>query len=238
MSHQEQSVELKVADGTTMRAYAVIPEGPGPFPGLIVFQEAFGVNHHIRDVADRFAREGYAVIAPELFHRTAPPGFEGSYADFPGIAPHLQAVTPPGLEADTRAAWDWLQRQPAVKAGVMACIGYCLGGRAAFVANSVLPFRAAISYYGGRIAPDLLGRAPDLRAPMLFFWGGLDKHILPDQVAAVAESLVKAGKPFTNVVVADADHAFFCDERGNYNAQAARESWALTLAFLREKVED
>jgi carboxymethylenebutenolidase len=236
MSHLAQSVELKVADGTTMRAYTARPEGPGPFPGLIVFQEAFGVNRHIRDVADRFAREGYAVIAPELFHRTAPAGFEGSYADFPGVMPHLQAITPAGLEADTRASWDWLQSQPAVKKGVMACIGYCLGGRAAFVANSVLPFRAAVSYYGGRIAPDLLGRAPDLHAPMLFFWGGLDKHILPDQVAAVMASLTQAGKPYTNVVVADADHAFFCDDRGNYNEQAARESWALTLAFLREKV--
>jgi len=219
-----------------MQAYAVLPDGGGPFPGLIVFQEAFGVNRHIRDVADRFAREGYAVIAPELFHRTAPPGFEGSYTNFETVKPHFQGITPAGLEADARAAWDWLQGRAEVRRGAMACIGYCLGGRVSFVANTVLPFQAAISYYGGGIAPDLIKRAPDLHGPMLFFWGGLDKHILPEQVEAVVDGLKKAGKPYTNVVVSYADHAFFCDDRPNYHESAAREAWALTLAFLREKV--
>jgi carboxymethylenebutenolidase len=236
MSTPSRTVELKVADGTTMPAHVVLPPGPGPFPGLILFQEAFGVNGHIRDVAGRFAREGYAVIAPELFHRTAPPGFEGDYANFAGVMPHMRAITPAGLEADSRAAWDWLRARPEVRPDAIACLGYCLGGRVAFVANTVLPFKAAVSYYGGGIAPDLVRRAPDLHGPMLFFWGGLDKHIPPDQVAAVTAALGQAGKPYTNVVISDADHAFFCDDRGNYQEQAARESWALTLAFLRDKV--
>jgi carboxymethylenebutenolidase len=236
MPNRAKQVELKVVDGTAMQAYTVLPSGPGPFPGLIVFQEAFGVNRHIRDVADRFAREGYAVIAPELFHRTAPPGFEGDYGDFASVKPHMAGITPAGLEADARAAWDWLRGQAEVRRDAMACIGYCLGGRVSFVANSVLPFQAAISYYGGGIAPDLIERAPDLHAPMLFFWGGLDKHIRPEQVAAVVDGVGKAGKPYASVVISYADHAFFCDDRPNYHAQAARESWALTLAFLREKL--
>ena len=73
----KDKVELSVADGTRMAAYVARPKDGGPHPGLLVFQEAFGVNHHIRNVAERFAAEGYVAIAPELFHRTAPPGFEG-----------------------------------------------------------------------------------------------------------------------------------------------------------------
>jgi carboxymethylenebutenolidase len=236
MAKQTQQIELQVADGTTMRAYVSLPSGPGPFPGLIVFQEAFGVNRHIRDVADRFAREGYAAIAPELFHRTAAPGQELSYGNFDAVRPHFQAVTEAGLEADTRAAWDWLRQQPQVRPDATACIGYCLGGRVSFLANSVLPFQAAVSYYGGGIAPNLIGRAPRLHGPMLFFWGGLDQHIPAEQVQAVVDSLKQAGKPYTNVVISYADHAFFCDDRPNYNEQAAHEAWALTLAFLREKL--
>jgi carboxymethylenebutenolidase len=236
MPNRNNQVELNVADGTTLRAYTAMPSGKGPFPGLIVFQEAFGVNRHIRDVADRFAAEGYAAIAPELFHRSAPPGFEFPYTDFESVKPHFMAITEAGLEADTRAAWDWLHGQAEVRGDATACIGYCLGGRVAFLANAILPFKAAVSYYGGRIAPDLIVRAPNLHGHHLFFWGGLDKHIPPESVEAVIDSLRKAGKPYTNVVISDADHAFFCDDRPNYNEQAARESWAHTLAFLREKL--
>jgi carboxymethylenebutenolidase len=236
MPIESRNIELKVADGTLMRAYASLPSGAGPFPGLIVFQEAFGVNRHIRDVADRFAGEGYAVIAPELFHRTAAPGAELPYGNFDAVRPHFQAVTEAGLEADTRAAWDWLRQQPHVRPDATACIGYCLGGRVSFLANSILPFQAAVSYYGGGIAPHLIGRAPRLHGPMLLFWGGLDQHIPAEQVQAVVDSLRQAGKPHTNVVISYADHAFFCDDRPNYNEQAAHEAWALTLAFLREKL--
>src|SRR5580658_7897429 len=101
-----KDISLTVSDRSLMQANVALPAGDGPFPGLVVFQEAFGVNRHIRDLTERFAREGYVAIAPELFHRTAPPGFEASYTDYPAIAPHMQAVTPAGLEADTQACWD------------------------------------------------------------------------------------------------------------------------------------
>src|SRR5580658_1850182 len=109
-------VSLKVSDGTTMQAYTSIPAGKGPFPGIILFQEAFGVNAHIRDVADRFAKEGCTVIAPELFHHTAPAGFEAPYGgDFSLIMPHFQALTTEGLAADAKACYDWLQQQSTVQ---------------------------------------------------------------------------------------------------------------------------
>src|SRR5580700_856967 len=107
MSTKNEYVTLSVADGTSMRAYISRPAST-PVGGLIVFQEAFGVNAHIRDVADRFAREGYLCISPELFHRTAP-GLETGYTDFSLVAPHMQALTDPGLEADIRATHGWLR---------------------------------------------------------------------------------------------------------------------------------
>src|SRR4030095_6614619 len=133
MSVQSEWVDLTVDDGTEMRAWVSRPKEQSPTRGLLVFQEAFGVNPHIRDVAARFAEAGFLAISPELFHRTAP-GFDGSYTDFPGVTPHLQAISEKGLDADVRAAFGWLER--AGLAGNVAAVGYCLGGRGALVANS------------------------------------------------------------------------------------------------------
>ena len=153
LSIVKERVELAVADGTRMAAYVARPGQGGPHPGLLVFQEAFGVNHHIRGVCDRFAAEGYVAIAPELFHRTAPAGFEGSYTDFAAVAPHFQAVTTETVELDAGAAFDWLHSNAQVKPDEISSVGFCMGGRVSFIANSVLRLRAAVSFYGGGIAP-------------------------------------------------------------------------------------
>jgi carboxymethylenebutenolidase len=229
-------VTLQVEDGTTMSAYVAQPQDGRPRAGILVFQEAFGVNAHIRDIADRFAREGYHALAPELFHRTAP-GFEGAYNNFEAAMPHVRALKEQDLEADARCAYTWLRTDLATPETPIACIGFCMGGRVSFLTNSVLPVKAAISFYGGGIAPNpmssgLLSRAGDLHAPQLLLWGGLDKHIGPEQTLAVAESLHKAGKPFVNVEFSDAGHGFFCDARPSFNAAAAQQAWALTHAFL------
>src|SRR5579863_135901 len=100
-----QKINLQVSDGTTMQAYVSAPEGKGPFPAVIVLQEAFGVNSHIRNVADRVAKEGYVAIAPELFHRTAKPGEEFAYGDFGPIMPHFQGITVDGMTADVKAVY-------------------------------------------------------------------------------------------------------------------------------------
>ena len=227
MSNTEY-VTLSVSDGTSMRAYVARPAGT-PRAALLVFQEAFGVNPHIRDVTERFAREGYLAIAPELFHRTAP-GLEASYTDFPAVMPHLRALTDPGLAADIQAAHGWLQN--AGKNLPTGAVGYCMGGRTAFLAALSVPLACAISYYGGGIAPALVERVNDLRAPVLFFWGGQDHHIPQEQLQAVTGALRAAGKPFTNVEISEADHGFFCDARASYSAAAAAQAWPLTLAFL------
>jgi carboxymethylenebutenolidase len=206
-------VSLPVADGTTMRAYVAKPQEGRPRAGLLVFQEAFGVNAHIRDITERFAREGYHSLAPELFHRTGP-GFEGDYTNFEVAMPHVRALREQDLEADARAAYAWLDASLGTAGTPIACIGFCMGGRVSFLTNSLLPVKAAVSFYGGGIAPNpmiagLLSRAGDLHGPQLLFWGGLDRHIGPEQTQAVSEALRKAGKPFVNVEFADADHGFF-----------------------------
>ena len=220
-------VDLKADDGTSLRAFVARPEGRAT-RGLLLFQEAFGVNAHIRDLAGRFAAERFLVIAPELFHRTAP-GFECAYTDFPLATPHLQAITEKGLDADVRAAFGWLEREGV--GGNAAAVGYCLGGRVAFVANSAVPLKAAASYYGGRIPP-LLGRTPQLSGPMLFCWGGQDHHIPEADRQAVVSSLRDANKVFVNVLFSDADHGFFCDARASYHPAAAAQAWNVTTTFL------
>lgn len=228
-----EKVELAVEDGTRMAAYVARPREGGPHPGLLVFQEAFGVNHHIRDVSDRFAAEGYVAIAPELFHRTAPPGFEVSYTDFPSVMPHLKAVTPETAGADLRSAYGWLHSNSQTKPNEISSVGFCMGGKVSFLANSIVPLHAAVSFYGGGIATDLLDRAPKQHGPLLLIWGGLDKHIPPEQRRAVIEALSPPNKTYVNAEFSRADHGFFCNERAAYEPHSARQAWALTLEFLR-----
>jgi carboxymethylenebutenolidase len=227
-------VNLSVSDGTSMRAYVAHPDRE-PQATLLVFQEAFGVNTHIRDVTERFAREGYLSISPELFHRTAP-GLEAGYTNFPEVMPHLQALTDAGLAADIQAAYQWLKEGEARDLPVGAT-GYCMGGRTSILAALTVPLQGAISYYGGGIAPSgffpsLLDRLKDLNTPTLYFWGGLDAHIGPDAVQAVTTTLDAAKKDYVNVVFSTADHGFFCDARASYNAIAARQAWSLTHEFF------
>src|SRR5579863_8411556 len=141
---QSEYVTLSVSDGTSMKAYVSRPAST-PRAGLIVFQEAFGVNAHIRDVTDRFARQGYLCISPELFHRTAP-GLEAGYTNFAEVMPHMQALTDAGLAADIQASYQWLKNGEAKDLPIGAT-GYCMGGRTAILAALTVPLQCAISYY-------------------------------------------------------------------------------------------
>lgn len=231
MSQTNERVTLDVADGTTMNAYVARPAGDARAPGILVFQEAFGVNAHIRSVADRFAALGFIAIAPELFHRTGP-GFEGSYTDFAAVRPHIEALTVEGMSADVDAAYGWLSGQSGADASRLAAIGFCMGGRVTYLANSRVKLAAAVSFYGGGIAPDMLPLAHQQSAPILMFWGGLDTHIPPEQYRAVADALTAAKAVHEQVVFGQADHGFFCDARASYNEIASRQAFALVKEFF------
>ena len=200
-----ETVTIPVSDGTSMPAYVARPAnsstgtGGGPHPGLLVMQEAFGVNGHIKDVTERFAREGYIAVAPALFHRTDG-HFEGEYTNFGAAMPHVQALTDEGQTADIQAAYQWLTTDGGASA--VASTGYCMGGRASFLAD------------------------------LLLFWGGKDDHIGMKAVREIEDALIAAKKPYAQMVFSQADHGFFCDARASYNPEAARQAWALTLEFL------
>jgi carboxymethylenebutenolidase len=229
-----ERTELKVSDGTTMVAHIARPATPvANGPGILVFQEAFGVNDHIRDIARRFADLGFTAIAPELYHRTGT-GVEIEYGKMDAVQPHSSAMTLEGIAADATAAYEWLRKEAGAAAERIAAIGFCMGGRVSYVANAYVPLAAAISFYGGRIneLPQLAGRQ---HAPILMFWGGLDKNIPPEQRRTVADALTTVGKPHEQVVFSFAEHGFFCDARASYNPDAARQAWALSLEFLRTR---
>ncbi|MGD0967330.1 MAG: dienelactone hydrolase family protein [Candidatus Aquilonibacter sp.] len=230
MSSSTDRVTLSVADGSTMDAYVARPKSGTPTAGMLVFQEAFGVNAYMRDVSDRFAALGFLAIAPELFHRTGP-GFEGSYTDFAAVRPHMAALSTDGLHADIDAAYNWLRGQD-INAPRIGAVGFCMGGRVAYMANARVQLGTAISFYGGGIVPDLLPLAQAQRAPILMFWGGLDTHIPPEQYRAVADALTAAQATHEQVVFSQADHGFFCDARASYNAIASQQATAMVNAFL------
>src|SRR3989344_620768 len=200
---------LTVSDGTQMGAY-VARTASSAAHGIIVLQEAFGVNDYIRRMTDRFAAQGYLAIAPELFHRTAP-GFEADYET-------REAAGPEGS-----------------RGSVAEAIGFCMGGRAAYLANSALPLAASVSFYGGGIAT-LLDRAAALHGPQLLVWGGADAHIPPEQTRAIADALAVAGKPYVEATWSEAGHGFACDARSSYHAPSAHQALALADAFFVENL--
>ena len=229
MKIRTERVEIPVSDGTTMSGHLVIPEGDERRPGILILQEIFGVNEHIKDVAARYAREGYVTFAPDLFHRQVPDHI-GSYEDVPASIQLAMKYQGEQSEADVRAAAEYLRNHPAVN-GRIGCLGFCMGGRLAFVANGVAKLDAAISFYGNP-APDKLSYAENLSGPMLFIWAGKDSYIPRTAQIMTTDKLRELGKPYVNVEFSEQNHGFFCDARSDYHAGAARQAWALTVAFL------
>ncbi len=215
-------------EGGPMRAY-IAGRAQAKGSGILVLQEAFGVNAHIREMTDRFASAGYRAIAPELFHRTAP-GFEGDYQNFSTAMPHLQALTAAGQEADLCACQAWLAGQGAER---LVAAGFCLGGRVAVRAAGVIPLAAAASFYGGNWER-MEAILPQARCPLLLAWGDRDDHIPVDQRAQMSALLRAGHQPFVELTFSDAGHGFMCDARAAFHAPSAKMAWPLLLAFLQE----
>lgn len=225
-------IRIDVADGSTMDGHVFRPAAAGPHPGVLLFQEIFGVNSHIQDVAARIAREGYVVLAPDLFHRIQP-GYLGTYDDIMASVNVAMKYTGENSEADVRAAAGALAKLEGVAEGRLGALGFCMGGKLAFVANAVAPLKCAVSYYGGGIATDKLHMVDSLSGPTLFYWAGKDAFIPLEHRRMVADAMTKANKPFVEVFYSEQNHGFFCDARHDYNEAAATQSWALTKAFLK-----
>jgi carboxymethylenebutenolidase len=195
-----------------------------PIAGLVVVQEIFGVNPHIRSVADGYAKDGFLAVAPALFDRIQPGielGYEGADLQTAmGLIPKLDAEK---ALADIAAAYEYAAKTTGKKVGV---VGYCWGGTLAWVTAARLHPAAAVGYYGGRIG-DYIGEKPS--APVMLHFGKQDTHIPAEEVAKV-----HAAHPEVEIYWYDAGHGFNCDARSSYNAAAAKEARQRSLAFLKK----
>lgn len=223
-------VELQTPAGA-MRAQLARPAGDGRFPAVIVIQEAFGLNGHIKEVGQRIAAEGYVTLAPDLFHRGGPERTAG-YDELPKALQLMGELTDDGIVDDVRAAVAFLKQQPFVRADRIGITGFCMGGRVSYLAAARLPddIAAAVPFYGGGIAPEW---TETVAHPVLAFFGDQDPFIPNEQVAALRAAVERLGKPVEIVVYPGAPHGFFCNERDSYRAEAAKSAWEKLKTFLQ-----
>jgi carboxymethylenebutenolidase len=234
------TVSLPSTDATDgVPAYDVSPDGQ-PRGGVVVVQEAFGVNDHIEDVARRFAAEGYRAIAPHLFHRTGDPKI--GYTDFAQVMPQMSALTTEGILVDVDAALAAFERD-GVPASKVAIIGFCMGGTVATMVGAERELGAAVSFYGGGVAEARFGGlplievAPSLRTPWLGLYGDEDTSIPVDQIEQLREAAARSSVPTEIVRYAGAQHGFHCDQRpDNYDEASAKDAWGRAIAFLRDRI--
>lgn len=221
----EEQVRLKAADGHELDAYLSRP-AVQPIAGLLLIQEAFGVNRHIRLIADEYARDGFLAIAPAMFdrlEREVELGYEGADRE-KGISlarrlNHEDAVR------DLAAALAFLGTQVSGKCGV---IGYCLGGTLAWLAATRLDPDAAVGYYGGQI-PKYSSETP--RCPVMLHFGLLDRHIPKPNIDSLQATHLDV-----QVFWYEADHGFNCNDRASYNSAAANLARRRSLEFLKKRL--
>jgi len=223
-----QTINLESADGFTFPAYVAEPSGK-PRGGLVVLQEIFGVNSHIRSVADGYAADGYFVVAPATFHR-AKAGVEMGYTEADmnagfALKTAVEELPAPGVMPDIQAAIDH-----AAQGGKVGIVGYCWGGTCAWKsASSVDGLSCAIAYYGGGV-PGLIGDKP--KVPVMFHWGETDGSIPLEKAKEVAA----AHSDQIHYFYPGAGHGFNCDQRASYNAEAAKLAKQRSLEFLAKHV--
>lgn len=216
-----KQVKITAEDRHEFDAY--LAESESPRAALIVIQEIFGVNSHIRSVADGYAAQGYLTIAPALFDR-AEPEIELGYTP-EDTKRGMGMATQIGMDKmlkDVAASMQYARQQWSLKVGV---VGFCLGGSLAWLAATRLGADAAVGYYGGRIAPNA-NETPS--CPVMLHFGAKDAHIGPDQI----ETIRKA-QPEVSLFLYDAGHGFNCDQRKDYEPKSAALALERTLGFFR-----
>ena len=217
----ETSIELKAADGHRLAACRVAPAGKAR-GGVVIVQEIFGLNHHIRAVATEYAKAGYLAVAPALFDRVER-GADVPYAHVArGRALRDQIKTEQTL-LDLKAAID-----AAAPAGKVGMVGYCWGGTLAYIACCHLALAAGVAYYGGGLTK-VLDRTP--KCPVMFHFGERDAHIPLSDVEQV-----KKAYPLGHYYLYPAEHGFNCTERASFDAPSAKLALERTLDFLHRHV--
>lgn len=215
-----------------MHLYRAQPEGQRPDRGVVVLQEAFGVNEHIQDVTRRVAAAGFVAVAPDLFHRTGTGTLD--YADHPTAMGLISELGREQIDNDIAAACDYLEDADGIGLERTGLMGFCFGGRAAFTAATALPGLAAtVVFYGPGAASGphaVLDRIGGLTGPLLFLVGDEDPTIPASDLDAIRTAAGTAGSDVRIETFAGAGHAFHCDARPQmYRPQAAQEAWQLAM---------
>ncbi len=215
-------------NGGKTNGYLVTPES-GSGPGVIVIQEWWGLVDHIKDVADRFAKEGFVALAPDFYH--------GTTTTSPDEAGRLMmALNIDQVEVDMRGAIDYLLALDSTTGERVGTVGYCLGGQLslyAACANSKVG--ACVDYYG--VHPNVKPDIPNLQAPVLGFFAEKDGFVPPDVVQKLESDLQAEGKQLEFHTYPEADHAFFNDSRPEvYHATHAQDTWSKMIPFLQNNL--
>jgi carboxymethylenebutenolidase len=221
-----EHVTLRASDGHELDAYVARPAGT-LLGGLVIVQEAFGVNSHIRSVADSYAKDGFLSVAPALFDRVergVDLGYTGE--DMQKGLSIARQIDPDNGVKDVAAALDYARRESGKKAGV---IGYCLGGSMAWLAASRLDPAAAVGYYGGSI---LKFAAENPKAPLMLHFGLEDQHIPQKDI----DEKVAAAHPEVPIFWYQAGHGFNTSDRASYNREAATLARERSLEFLKKYI--
>ncbi len=225
---RQEWISIDSSDGGRYDAWLALPPA-GRGPGLLLLQEIFGVNRHIRAVAEQYALDGFVVLAPDVFWRDAPRvelGYAG--AERERAMQLLAGADRAKLAADLATSVAALRARPECSERVGA-FGYCMGGRLAYLAAATTPVDAASCFYGGGIH-DQLELAARVRCPIQFHYGARDAHITPAAVEKVRSAF--AGRDDAELHVYDAEHGFNCWERASYHAPSAARAHARTLELF------
>jgi carboxymethylenebutenolidase len=225
---QNQSVTFEAA-GKKAQGYLVLPEGEGPWPGVIVIQEWWGLDDHIKSIAGRFAAAGYVALAPDLY--------DGQVATEPDEARKLAMALRQEWDrtlAVIQAAVNRLVDHPQVSPKKIGITGFCMGGGLTWHAAARLnSLGAAVPFYGG--GPEMtLDEARQIRVPVLAIYGELDHGVSPEVAHARDQLMTEAGVPHETIIYPNAEHAFFNDTRPVYNPEAAADAWQRMLNLFNE----
>jgi carboxymethylenebutenolidase len=234
MDVQTQMIDVPAATGA-MPAFLVKPAGAAAAPAVIVIQEAFGLNAHIKDVAKRVAAEGYVALAPDMFWR----GGKGRVAGYDQLPQALQLMgelQDDTVVADVGSAVAYLKQQAFVRTDRIGITGFCMGGRVSYLAACELAGKitASVPFYGGGIPVNLTAK---LTVPVLAFFGEDDPFIPLDQVEALKAEAKTHRKAVEVVVYPKAPHGFFCNERDSYRPEAAKDSWERLKTFFAKHLK-
>jgi carboxymethylenebutenolidase len=237
---------VKVSNGLLqIEAYLAMPVKGSSLPAVIVLQEIFGINSHIRDVTERLAKEGYIAIAPALFQRFAP-GFEAGYtaADIKIGKEYKDKTKATELLSDIQATINYLVSQTAVHANAIGCIGFCFGGHVAYLAATLPEIQATAAFYGAGIATmtpgggkPTLSRTEEIKGRTIYaFFGMADASIPAPEVEQIEAALNKQQVLHRILRYEGADHGFFCDQRASYNEAAAVDAWNQVKQLFKQEL--